>query len=172
VGCPRDLNLGRGDPNLRDPNLCNRGHDKAESSDHPSVSPKVDFVMRLLLDTSVLIDALRARRERRSWLAELVRAGHSLETSALNVAEVYAGMRPAEEEQTKAFLGALMCHPVSAGAGENAGRLKGQWARKGRTLTLADTIVAAAAMEQGCALATDNRKDFPMAEVRLFDVPE
>ena len=60
--------------------------------------------MRLLLDTSVLIDALRARRERRSWLAELVRAGHSLETSALNVAEVYAGMRPAEEEQTKAFL--------------------------------------------------------------------
>jgi len=31
--------------------------------------------MQLLLDTSVLIDALRLRRRRRQWLAELVRAG-------------------------------------------------------------------------------------------------
>jgi predicted nucleic acid-binding protein len=102
----------------------------------------------------------------------LVRAGYSLETSALNVAEVYAGMRPDEEEQTKAFLGALVCHSVSADAGERAGRLKGHWARKGRTLTLADTVVAAVAMEQECALVTDNRKDFPMGEVRLLDVPQ
>jgi predicted nucleic acid-binding protein len=123
--------------------------------------------MRLLLDTSVLIDALRARRARRAWLAELVRAGHSLETSALNVAEVYAGMRPEEEVRTKAFLGALLCHSITAGAAETAGRLKNQWARKGRTLTLADTMVAAVAMEQGCVLVTENRKDFPMPEVRL-----
>src|SRR5580658_5438065 len=115
--------------------------------------------MRMLLDTSVLIDALRARRGRRGWLAELVRGGHSLETSALNIAEVYAGMRPEEEERTKAFLGALRCHPVTADAGERAGQLKYRWARRGRTLTLADTIVAAVAMEQGCVVVTDNRKD-------------
>ena len=128
--------------------------------------------MRLLLDTSILIDALRARGVRRGWLAELVRNGHSLETSALNVAEVYAGMDASEEARTKAFLGALLCHPVTASAGESAGRLKKLWARKGRTLTLADTMVAAVAIEQGCALATDNRRDFPMTEVRLYDVPE
>jgi predicted nucleic acid-binding protein len=33
-------------------------------------------------------------------------------------------------------------------------------------------IVAAVAMEQGCALVTDNRKDFPMPGVRLYDVPD
>jgi len=126
--------------------------------------------MRLLLDTSVLIDALRSRKARRAWLAELVRSGHSLETSALNVAEVYAGMRPEEEARTKAFIGALLCHSVTPSAGERAGRFKMQWARKGRTLTLADTMVAAVAMEQGCALVTDNRKDFPMAEVRLYEM--
>jgi predicted nucleic acid-binding protein len=119
--------------------------------------------MRLLLDTSVLIDALRSRRGRRAWLAELVRAGHRLETSALNLAEVYAGMRPEEEERTRAFL---------AGVGEMAGRLKREWAGRGRTLTLADTMVAAVAMERGCALVTDNRKDFPMSELRMFDVAE
>jgi predicted nucleic acid-binding protein len=128
--------------------------------------------MRLLLDTTVLIDALRARRGRRAWLAQLLRAGHSLETSALNVAEVYAGMRPEEESPTSAFLGALLCHPITASAGEKAGRLRSQWARKGRTLVLADMIVAAVAIEQECVLVTNNRKDFPMPEVRLFDLPE
>ncbi len=127
--------------------------------------------MRLFLDTSVLIDALRSRRGRRTWLAELVRTGYSLETSALNIAEVYGDMRPEEEVQTRAFLSALLCHPVTEAAGEMAGRLKSQWARKGRTLGLADTIVAAVAIENGCALATDNRKDFPMAEVRLYELP-
>lgn len=128
--------------------------------------------MRLLLDTSVLIDALRSRRSRRPWLADLVRAGHSLETSALNIAEVYAGVRTHEEAATKAFLGALLCHSITPSAAENAGRLKSRWARKGRTLTLADTIVAAVAMEQGCSLATDNRKDFPMPELWLYELPE
>lgn len=128
--------------------------------------------MRLLLDTSVLIDALRSRRARREWLAGLVRNGHRLETSALNLAEVYAGMRPEEERGTREFLMALECHSVTSSVAESAGRLKNQWARKGRTLTLADTIIAAVSMEQGCALATDNRKDFPMPEVRLYEMPE
>jgi len=96
--------------------------------------------MQLLLDSSVLIDALRSRRGRRQWLAELVRAGHTLATSALNLAEVYAGMRPEEEGRTKAFLGALECHEITAGVAEMAGKLKRQWAQKGRTLTLADTM--------------------------------
>jgi len=128
--------------------------------------------MQLLLDTSVLIDALRSRRGRRQWLAELVRAGHGLATSALNVGEVYAGMRPEEEAQTKAFLGALECYEITAGVAEMAGKLKRQWAQKGRTLTLADTMVAAVAMERGCPLATDNRKDFPMPGLHLFELPK
>jgi predicted nucleic acid-binding protein len=128
--------------------------------------------MQLLLDTSVLIDALRARRNRRAWLAELVRAGHSLETSALNIAEVYAGMRPEEENATKEFLGALRTHPITFSAAEAAGRLKNQWSRKGRTLTLADTIIAATGIEQDCELVTDNRKDFPMPGLRLYELPE
>ncbi len=128
--------------------------------------------MRLLLDTSVLIDALRSRHHRRAWLASLVRAGHSLETSALNIAEVYAGMSPEEESVTKAFLDALRTHPITATAAEAAGRLKRNWSRKGRTLTLADTIVAAIAIEQGCDLVTDNRKDFPMPEVNLYEISD
>jgi hypothetical protein len=128
--------------------------------------------MRILLDTSVLIDALRSRRERRQWLASMVRAGHTLATSALNLAEVFAGMRPDEEAQTKAFLAALDCHEIDASVAEEAGKLKSLWAKKGRTLTLADAIVAATALQLACPLATDNRKDFPMPELDLFELPE
>lgn len=128
--------------------------------------------MRFLLDTTVLIDALRSRNARRAWLAELVRAGHSLETSALNIAEVYAGMRPEEELRTKELLGALLCHSITASIAEHAGLLKNQWARKGRTLALADTLVAAVTLEQNCTLVTDNRKDFPMRELRMHEMPE
>jgi predicted nucleic acid-binding protein len=127
--------------------------------------------MQLLLDTSVLIDALRLRRHRRELLAELTRAGHNLATSALNVAEVYAGMRIGEQAETEEFLGALECYELTRIAARQAGTLKSQWARKGRTLALADTIVAAIALEHGCILMTDNRKDFPMPELNHYPLP-
>jgi predicted nucleic acid-binding protein len=124
--------------------------------------------MRLLLDTSVLLDALRLRHGRRELLAELVRGQYTLVTSALNVAEVYAGMRPSEEAETEAFLSALDCYEITAPVARLAGKLKNQWTGKGRTLSLADTIVAAVAMENDCAVMTDNEKDFPMPELRRY----
>jgi predicted nucleic acid-binding protein len=127
--------------------------------------------MRILLDTSVLIDALRSRRGRRKWLAELVEAGHTLQTSALNVGEIFAGMRPEEEARTKDFLNAVDCHDISSAVAEVAGKLQSEWARKGRTLTLGDMMVAAVALEQHCPIATDNRKDFPMRELELYPLP-
>jgi predicted nucleic acid-binding protein len=129
--------------------------------------------MRLLLDTSVLIDVLRLRHGRRELLAELVRAGNTLATTALNVAELYAGMRPGEEARTEDFLDALDCYELTVAAGRLAGSLKNKYARRGgRTLTLADTIIAATAMERRCTLVTDNRKDFPMTELNYYDLPE
>jgi hypothetical protein len=127
--------------------------------------------MQLLLDTSVLIDALRLRHGRRELLAELVQAGHTLATTALNVAEVYAGMLPNEARRTEALLGVLDCYDLTGSSGRQAGALKQQWSRKGRTLALADTIVAAIALERSCTLMTDNLKDFPMEELDIFDLP-
>jgi predicted nucleic acid-binding protein len=128
--------------------------------------------MRLLLDTSVLIDVLRRRRGRRELLARLARGGNTLATTALNVAEVYAGMRPEEEAQTEAFLQAIDCYELTAATGRLAGSLKYKYAKKGRTLTLADTIIAAIALERRCTLMADNRKDFPMPELNYYPLSE
>ena len=123
--------------------------------------------MILLLDTTVLLDVLRARQNRRALLVQLVTAGHTLSTSAINLGEVYAGMRPGEEPRTEAFLSSLECYPLTASIARRAGSLKSAWARKGHTLSLADMIVAATALEHGLTLMTDNRKDFPLPELKL-----
>jgi predicted nucleic acid-binding protein len=127
--------------------------------------------MKLLLDTSILIDVLRLRNRRNDWLAELVRGGHTLSTTTLNIAEIYAAMRPSEEDRTEALLSGLEVYELSGAGARLAGRLKNTWKRKGHSLTLADTIVAAIAIERDCALLTDNRKDFPMPEVQLYPLP-
>lgn len=124
--------------------------------------------MKILLDTTVLVDALRARNHRHELLAELIRQGHELHTTSLNAAEVYAGMRPHEETGTEAFLDGLRCFGVDYKAARLGGRFKRQWATQGRTLALVDCLVAAVASQNECVLATDNRKDFPMPEVRLY----
>ena len=124
--------------------------------------------MIFLLDTTVLIDALRGRQNRRALLAELVEGGHMLGTAAINIAEVYAGMRAGEEARTESLLSNLECYPLTAQVARRAGTLKYESARKGQTLSLAGMIVAATALENGLVLMTDNRKDF--AVVRGLEV--
>jgi predicted nucleic acid-binding protein len=127
--------------------------------------------MTLLLDTTVLLDVLRARQNRRSLLADVVAAGHLLATSAINIGEVYAGMRRGEEDRTEAFLSSLVCYPMTGAIARRAGSLRSVWAQKGRTLSLADMMVAATALEHGLALMTDNRRDFPLPELNFYQLP-
>jgi predicted nucleic acid-binding protein len=124
-----------------------------------------------LLDTTVLIDVLRIRKNRRTLLAELVTGGHILATAALNIAEVYAGMRTGEEVKTEAFLSSLDCYPMTGAIARRAGSLKSAWARRGQTISLADMMVAATALEHGLSLMTDNHKDYPVPELTVYPLP-
>jgi predicted nucleic acid-binding protein len=66
-----------------------------------------------------------------------------------------------EEQATAALFRGHHCFPVTETIAQLAGRLKYQWAARGRTLSLIDMMVAATALENNAALITDNRKDFP-----------
>jgi predicted nucleic acid-binding protein len=124
--------------------------------------------VKILLDSSVLIDVLRRRNGRREALAALVRAHESLATTSLNIAELYAGMRPGEEASTEALLDGLECFDLTGSAARLGGKLKNHYSKRGQTLSLADALIAAIAIEERCALLTDNRKDFPMPELQLY----
>lgn len=127
--------------------------------------------MTILLDTSVIVDALKTKRHRHILLRELALRGDTLVCCAINVAEVYAGMRPHEEEPTAELLDGLECIEVERDLAERAGRLKFEWQGKGQTIHIPDAIIAAVALTFGLTLATDNRKDFPMQGLRFLELP-
>lgn len=122
----------------------------------------------LLLDTSFLIDVLNDRRGRADLMERLIMEQYTLACCAINVAEVYVGMRAPEARKTEALLRQLAYVPIRWEAAKLAGDLKREWARKGKTLTLADMTIAAVCLTESLALVTDNRKHFPMQELRLY----
>ena len=126
--------------------------------------------MNVLLDTNVLIDVLRGKQDVLAALGKLVSEGHTLATAAINIGEVYAGMLPHEEARTERFLGSLDCYVMTATIGKHAGKLKNEQARQGKTLSLADMIVAATTLQHGAVLMTANRKDFPIDALQFREL--
>jgi predicted nucleic acid-binding protein len=126
--------------------------------------------MIILLDTNVIVDALNARAGSRRFLQAQLHAGHTLACCAITTAEVYAGMRKHEAQATDEFLDQLAYYESTHAVARRAGHLKADWGRKGQTLALPDVLIAAVALEHGLALATGNRKHFPMPELKLLPV--
>lgn len=124
--------------------------------------------MRLLLDTNILIDVLRGRKNRRRMLYDLAENGHELGISVITVAEIYAGMRPGEALETESFLSSFEAYAVSRQVALQAGKWKQEWSRKVRTLALDDLLIAATAYQYEATLITENISDFPMKEIQLY----
>jgi predicted nucleic acid-binding protein len=130
-------------------------------------------VATYLLDTSVIIDAINGKRNRNQLLREFTeQQDHILACCPVNVAEVYAGMRPSEERLTMAVLHSLRYFPITFAIAELAGLLKRDYGKKGVTLSLSDAMIAATAIHNGLVLLTDNVKDFPMKELLLYPLPK
>ncbi len=120
-----------------------------------------------LPDTSTLIDALNGKRNRKKLLRELVAQGHSLACCAVTIAELYSGLRPDEVVRAEELVSVLLWTETSFTVARKAGELRYEWARKGKTLAMADTLIAATAMHYKLTLITENRKDFPMPDLNI-----
>ena len=126
----------------------------------------------LLLDTTFIIDVLNDKRGRADLMETMIIDRRSLACCAINVAEVYVGLRSPEARRTEALLRNLIYAPITWESAKLAGELKRDWARKGHTLSLTDTTIAAVCITEGLTLVTDNRKHFPMPELTLYPLPE
>ena len=123
-----------------------------------------------LLDTTILIDVLRSRRERAAKLAGLSEDDHSFATTTVNIAELYAGVRADEEETLRKLLGRLVIYPITSEIAVRAGSLKNVYSKQGLTIALDDMMIAAVAIERKLVLITDNRRHFPMPELTLLEL--
>ena len=125
---------------------------------------------RLLLDSTVLIDALRGRPVA-ARLAALRRAGTEPWACVISVEEIWRGLRPAEETVARRLFNGLRLAPLGVAEGMRAGAWRRAFARRGITLQQADCLIAAAAAGVSAALATANVDDFPMAEINVQHWP-
>lgn len=122
--------------------------------------------MPLLLDTAVLIDALRGRAAAQR-IRSLRRSGDVPWVCAVNIEEVWRGTRSDEETVVRALFAGLRTAPLGRDEGRRAGRWRRDNAERGTTLHQADCLIAAAAVSVGARLATGNPGHFPMEELTV-----
>src|ERR1700736_5227680 len=122
----------------------------------------------ILLDSSIIFDHLNGRFGRTEFLYQFVEQGYILACCAANITAGAAGLRPGEEDKTKAFPKSLEYLPIPPGIARQAGLLRRDWQKKGQTLSYTDVTIAAVALSGQVPLLTDNRKHFPMPELQLL----
>ncbi len=115
----------------------------------------------VLLDTTVLIDALRGRAAA-GRVRGLRRSGDLPFVCAVNVEEIWRGARSGEEPSIAQLLRGLRVAPLGRRQGELAGHWRREFAASGVTLHQADCLIAAAAAGVQARLATGNPRHFPM----------
>lgn len=118
--------------------------------------------MKVLLDTSVLIDHLRGFEEATKYLADARSQGDELWSVTLVRTEVLAGMRPREEKPTRAFLAEIDWLDVDQALADRAGDLARRYIKSHPRVDTVDYIVAGSADALDADLATTNLKHFPM----------
>ncbi len=119
--------------------------------------------MRLVLDTSVLIDHLRGRPAAATEIIpSAISRGDELWSSYVVRAELLAGMRADEEPATRDLMRLVSWVEVDESISETAGALGRRYLRSHPGIEVADLIVAALVQELDAEIKTTNLKHFPM----------
>jgi predicted nucleic acid-binding protein len=116
----------------------------------------------LLLDSSVLIDLLRRRPGAVERLTRIHESGDTPYVCAISIEELTCGLRSSEDDDVIALFEGLRVAPLGIPEGRLAGYWRRSFARRGRTLSQPDCLIAAAAVGIDGRLATGNPRDFPM----------
>jgi predicted nucleic acid-binding protein len=127
-------------------------------------------VARVLLDSTVLIDALRGRPAGER-LRALRRHGDEPWTCAISIEEIWRGLLPGEEAAAQRLVRGLRCAPLGPSEGIRAGLWRRQFAGRGIILYQADCLIAAATVGIEARLATGNPDDFPMDDLTVEHWP-
>jgi predicted nucleic acid-binding protein len=120
-----------------------------------------------LIDTDIAIDFLR-QREYALQLLESWAGEGLLAISTLTHLEIYQGMKTGEEKATNSFLDGLVSVAVNIPIARRAGTMLGELRSKGKTIGIADAIIAATALQFGAPLLTNNIEHYPFPNLKVI----
>jgi predicted nucleic acid-binding protein len=113
----------------------------------------------MIVDTNILIDALRGKVEAKSFLLS---TDATFSISVVSVAELYAGVKGNDElTALEDFLMTFSIHGIDQEIASVAGKYLNQYSRS-HHVGIADALIAATASRFNEELATLNTRDFPM----------
>jgi predicted nucleic acid-binding protein len=115
--------------------------------------------LKVVLDTTVLVDQLRGSEEAFEYLAGLEDRPICSEISRI---EVVQGLRSSERRAANKLFASVAWVPVDETVARRAGELGRRWRKSHSGIGVADLAIAATAEELDAALATQNIKHFPM----------
>ncbi len=125
-----------------------------------------------LLDTNIIVDVLRKRNGRHLLVEQFLNQGQPIASCPITITEIFAGMRPHEEKPTRAFMRSLLFFEITKEIAEDAGLLKAQYSKRGKTISFQDASIAAVCITYGCTLVTENIKDFPMPGLQVYPLSQ
>ena len=126
----------------------------------PIASP-ASRVLSVVLDTSILIDHLRATAPATEYLTNLDAQPSCSEISRI---EVIQGLRTSERRAANSLFAQIAWVPITGTIARRAGELGRRWRRSHPGIGVADLAIAATAESIDATLATRNVKHFPMFE--------
>jgi predicted nucleic acid-binding protein len=125
-------------------------------------------VKTYLIDTDVLINFFKHKDSAKTLIADLSEH-NTLAISTLTITELRSGWT---KEQADFLLPRLyaLCSvvPVTKEIAEQAGIWRQEYKSQGLTLGTPDTVIAATAYLHDYSLVTNNAKDYPMPELKLY----
>jgi len=124
--------------------------------------------MTVLVDSDVLIEVTRAREAAtlEKW-ANLAESSDVVLCTPISVAELWNGARPSEHKVLRDLFHALVCVPLDAETGTQAGEYLRAY-HKSHGVELGDALIAAAALQHNATLWTRNRKHYPMKALAFY----
>lgn len=123
--------------------------------------------MRLVLDSTFLVDHFRGLPEALArWYAVFERGDDPIATEIV-VCEVRSGLREADVPAFEALLRPVEFVQPGPDTAMLAGRWRAELRARGATLSLADALIAAAAVSLDAAVLTRNVRDFALTPARV-----
>ena len=120
---------------------------------------------RIIIDTDVLIDFLRNKKDAVAFITQLEEKKTILSTTAVNAFELYYGAHKSKQsaqtlQATKKLLDRLVLFPLTPRSAQRAGFIYAELESEGQPIGLRDTFIAAIALTRKCSVATRNTEHF------------